>query len=140
MTVTGIQTSGREQEQELAYAVRSRRGSETRQRTTMVAIRLHPDEYKILAEAAQARHVSLSELLRGSALRSVETSGTREECAATVQAVREVSDFYPDRGATVLGRVYLDADGTANPEAVYEADLARSDLLDDLPDLRHELP
>ncbi len=47
-------------------------------------------------------------------------SGTREECAATVAAVsavlavREVSDFYPNRGATVLGRVYLDAEAPAS--------------------------
>ncbi|MQA14919.1 MAG: hypothetical protein GEV09_12305 [Pseudonocardiaceae bacterium] len=47
-------------------------------------------------------------------------SGTREECAATVQAVsavlvvREVSDFYPNRGATVLGSVYLDAEAPAS--------------------------
>lgn len=40
-------------------------------------------------------------------------SGTRAECdaaVAAVLAVREVSGFFPNRGASVLGRVYLDAD------------------------------
>lgn len=43
-------------------------------------------------------------------------TGTREECAAAVEAmigvflVREVSDFYLNRGVTTLGRVYLDVE------------------------------
>ncbi len=43
-------------------------------------------------------------------------TGTDTECAAAVEAlrgvfvVREVSGFYPNRGVSVLGRVYLDAD------------------------------
>jgi hypothetical protein len=43
-------------------------------------------------------------------------TGTREECAAAVEAlpaaltVREVSGFYPNRGGSELGRVYLDAE------------------------------
>jgi hypothetical protein len=48
--------------------------------------------------------------------------GTRTEIAAAVDAlrsvleVREVSDFYPNRGASQLGRVYLDIDGVlSNP-------------------------
>ena len=45
----------------------------------------------------------------------VRITGTREETTAaaaalaTVLEVREVSGFYPNRGATTLGRVYLDA-------------------------------
>lgn len=51
-------------------------------------------------------------------------TGTREECAvavaaiAAVLAVREVSDFHPNRGATVLGRVYVDAEPAASPGPV----------------------
>lgn len=52
---------------------RPRRGTETRQRTTMVAVRLHPDEHKALIKAAQARSISLSELLRASALGTAKT-------------------------------------------------------------------
>ncbi len=43
-------------------------------------------------------------------------TGTGDECSAAIEAVgavltvREVSGFYPNRGASVLGRVYLDAD------------------------------
>ncbi|WP_219420429.1 hypothetical protein [Pseudonocardia nigra] len=42
--------------------------------------------------------------------------GTEAECAAAIVALaagfelREVSGFYPNRGATVLGRVYVDAE------------------------------
>lgn len=52
--------------------------------------------------------------------------GTRDETDRTVAALRsvlqvqEVSDWYPNRGASTLGRVYLDAeppdtDTTRNP-------------------------
>lgn len=43
-------------------------------------------------------------------------TGTAPECSAAVAALaagfvlREVSGFYPNRGATVLGRVYVDAE------------------------------
>lgn len=43
-------------------------------------------------------------------------SGTDSECGAAVAALaagfvlREVSGFYPNRGASVLGRVYVDAE------------------------------
>jgi hypothetical protein len=49
-------------------------------------------------------------------------SGTDTECAAAVAALaagfvlREVSGFYPNRGATVLGRVYIDVE--PRPEVV----------------------
>jgi len=42
-------------------------------------------------------------------------SGTEQECAEVVAAladrfvVREVSGFYPSRGASALGRVYVEA-------------------------------
>lgn len=42
--------------------------------------------------------------------------GTRDETDRTVTAlqevlqVREVSDWYPNRGASLLGRVYIDAE------------------------------
>lgn len=53
-----------------------RKRSETRQRTTLVALRLHPDEHQTLTDAAQARRISLSELLRSSALKAVESERT----------------------------------------------------------------
>jgi|GEM_PF-2485723 len=46
----------------------------------------------------------------------IRLSGTDTECAAAVAALaagfvlRKVSGFYPNRGATVLGRVYVDAE------------------------------
>jgi hypothetical protein len=46
----------------------------------------------------------------------IRLTGTREECAAAADAlfevftVQELSDFYPNRGTSSLGRVYLDAD------------------------------
>lgn len=45
----------------------------------------------------------------------IRITGTAQDCAATVAALtgvlelRDVSDFYPNRGTSVLGRVYLDA-------------------------------
>lgn len=49
------------------------RRSETRQRTAMVAVRLLPHERETLVAAAQARQVSLSELIRASALQALHT-------------------------------------------------------------------
>lgn len=46
----------------------------------------------------------------------IRLTGTRDELTAAVAALaevvglREVSDFYPNRGASVLGRVYIEAD------------------------------
>lgn len=46
----------------------------------------------------------------------IRLSGTPDECANAVEALargfvlREVSAFYPNRGATVLGRLYIDAE------------------------------
>ena len=50
----------------------SRRGSETRQRTVLVALRLLPAEWKTLQAAAQDRNVSLSDFLRSSALKAAD--------------------------------------------------------------------
>lgn len=47
--------------------------SETRQRTAMVAVRLLPHERDTLAAAAQDCQVSLSELIRASALRALQS-------------------------------------------------------------------
>lgn len=47
--------------------------SETRRRTAMVAVRLLPHERETLTAAAHNRQVSLSELLRASALQAVQT-------------------------------------------------------------------
>jgi hypothetical protein len=51
-------------------SARSRRGSETRQRTVLVTFRLLPGELETLQAAAQNSNVSLSELLRSSALKA----------------------------------------------------------------------
>jgi hypothetical protein len=48
---------------------RSRRRSEARQRTEFVGLRLLPGELEALQAAAQDRNVSLSELIRSSALK-----------------------------------------------------------------------
>ncbi len=59
-------------------------------------------------------------------------TGTRDECAAAIEAigavltVREVSGFYPNRGASELGRVYLDADAPTDVAPV-RADAERTD-------------
>ena len=45
-----------------------RKRSEARQRTELVALRLLPDEREMLQAAARARNISLSELIRASAL------------------------------------------------------------------------
>lgn len=49
----------------------SRRRSEVRQRTELVALRLLPGELELLSAAAEDRNVSLSELIRSSALKAV---------------------------------------------------------------------
>ena len=49
---------------------RSRRRSEARQRTEFVGLRLLPGELETLQAAAQDRNVSLSELIRSSALKA----------------------------------------------------------------------
>jgi hypothetical protein len=53
-----------------------RKRSEARQRTELVAIRLLPGERDQLAQAARNRNVSLSELIRRSALEAVTANGT----------------------------------------------------------------
>ena len=50
-----------------------RKRSEARQRTEVVALRLLPGERDQLAAAARHRKISLSELLRGSALDAIES-------------------------------------------------------------------
>ena len=49
-----------------------RKRSEVRRRTELVAVRLLPRELEALSTAARDRNVSLSELLRSSALKAVE--------------------------------------------------------------------
>jgi hypothetical protein len=50
---------------------RPRKRSEARQRTELVALRLLPGERDRLAAAARSRKISLSELLRNSALDAI---------------------------------------------------------------------
>lgn len=60
-------------------------------------------------------------------------SGTREECAAAVDAltvgftVHEVSAFHPNRGTSMFGRVYIDADPAPAPAARVRATATRTD-------------
>ena len=54
----------------------TRKRSEARQRTELVAIRLLPGERDQLTQAAQNRNISLSELIRRSALEAVTATGT----------------------------------------------------------------
>ncbi len=60
----------------------------------------------------------------------IRLSGTDTECDVAVAALaagfvlREVSGFYPNRGATVLGRVYVDVE--PRPEVV-QATATRDD-------------
>jgi len=51
--------------------------SEQRQRTALVALRLLPEEHALLLSAARKRGVSLSELLRTSAIDAVSDGGAR---------------------------------------------------------------
>jgi len=44
--------------------------SESRQRTALVAVRLLPQERDVLAETARSRGITLSELIRASAMRA----------------------------------------------------------------------
>jgi mobilization protein NikA len=48
----------------------SRPRSESRQRTALVAVRLLPHERDVLAETARSRGITLSELIRASAMRA----------------------------------------------------------------------
>ncbi len=48
--------------------VPSRPRSESRQRTALVAVRLLPQERDVLAETARSRGITLSELIRASAM------------------------------------------------------------------------
>jgi len=45
--------------------------SERRQRTTLVALRLLPEEHELLLEAARGKGMSLSELLRKSGMDTI---------------------------------------------------------------------
>jgi hypothetical protein len=54
----------------------ARKRSEARQRTELVALRLLPRERDQLAAAAESRNVSLSELIRSSALSAITANTT----------------------------------------------------------------
>jgi uncharacterized protein (DUF1778 family) len=56
--------------------VSARKRSEVRQRTEVVALRLLPGERDQLTAAARTRKISLSELIRSSALEAIATSRT----------------------------------------------------------------
>lgn len=50
--------------------------SESRQRTALVALRLLPHERDSLAQAARSRGITLSELIRSSAMKAVDEGET----------------------------------------------------------------
>lgn len=52
----------------------ARTRSESRQRTSLVALRLLPHERDSLAQAARSRGITLSELIRSSAMKAVSGS------------------------------------------------------------------
>jgi len=54
-----------------ARPVPARSGSESRQRTALVALRFLPHERDSLAEAAHSRGITLSEFIRSSAMKAV---------------------------------------------------------------------
>ena len=54
-----------------------RRRSESRQRTALVAIRLLPQERDMLAQKAQSRGVSLSQVIRPSAMLTASVTDVR---------------------------------------------------------------
>jgi len=56
----------------------ARKRSEVRQRTEVVALRLLPGERDRLTAAARNRKVSLSELIRSSALEAIAASSSRQ--------------------------------------------------------------
>lgn len=53
--------------------------SESRQRTALVAVRLLPQERDVLAETARSRGITLSELIRDSAMQAAGTPATEAE-------------------------------------------------------------
>lgn len=53
--------------------------SESRQRTALVAVRLLPQERDMLAETARSRGVTLSELIRASAMRAASAPAAEAE-------------------------------------------------------------
>jgi len=63
-----VDLAGATRQEKPGTSAPSRRGSETRQRTILVALRLLPAEWETLQAAAEYRNITLSELLRSSAL------------------------------------------------------------------------
>ena len=57
----------------------SRSRSESRQRTALVAVRLLPAERDVLAETARSRGITLSELIRASAMRAASAPAAEAE-------------------------------------------------------------
>jgi len=53
--------------------------SESRQRTALVAVRLLPQERDVLAETARSRGITLSELIRASAMRAASAPAAEGE-------------------------------------------------------------
>ncbi len=71
MSIAGQKGRGTVKRTASDISATSRKRSEARQRTELVAVRLLPSERDKLAIAARDLNVSLSELIRGSALTAV---------------------------------------------------------------------
>lgn len=68
----------------------ARKRSESRQRTELVALRLLPHERDELAEAARARGMTMSELIRSSAMEVAHSSETAASDHAPAPSLRRV--------------------------------------------------
>jgi uncharacterized protein (DUF1778 family) len=63
-----------------ARSTPAKSGSESRQRTALVALRLLPVERDSLAEAARSRGMTLSEFIRSSAMKAVGDEPAEGSC------------------------------------------------------------
>jgi hypothetical protein len=62
--------------------------SESRRRTALVAVRLLPHERDVLAETARSRGITLSELIRASAMRAASAPAAETEARLSLGSAR----------------------------------------------------
>jgi mobilization protein NikA len=92
----------------------SRPRSESRQRTALVAVRLLPQERDVLAETARSRGITLSELIRASAMRAASAPAADGEArlpahsavpkADRLRELRPRAGWNPYQGSVPAGR------------------------------------
>jgi hypothetical protein len=95
--------------------------SESRQRTALVAVRLLPQERDVLAETARSRGITLSELIRASAMRATMAPDAEDEArlpahsaVPKVDRLRELrlgAGWSPYQGSVPAGRGGVRGDG-----------------------------